>query len=193
MARAATTGQDAVVAEPVVVVAYETKWPELFASLGFRLRDALGPVATRIDHIGSTAVRGLDAKPVIDVQVSVVALDPHAVFSTPLQAAGFVFRPENPERTKRFFREPPGQPRTHIHVRRAGSFSEQFALLFRDYLRRHVDRADAYAMLKWQLAAQFRNDRQGYVDAKEPFIWESIRLADAWAQAIGWEPGPSDV
>lgn len=180
-------------AEPVVVVAYETKWPELFASLGIRLRDALGSVATRIDHIGSTAIRGLDAKPVIDVQVSVRALDPHEVFSAPLQAAGFVFRPENPERTKRYFREPPGQPRTHIHVRRAGSFSEQFALLFRDYLRDNVERAEAYALLKRHLAAQFRDDRQAYVDAKEPFIWDSIRLADAWAQGIGWEPGPSDA
>ncbi len=173
-------------AEPVVVVAYETKWPELFASLGFRLRDALGTVATRIDHIGSTAVRGLDAKPVIDVQVSVMALDPHAVCSTPLQTAGFVFRPENPERTKRYFRERPGQPRTHIHVRRAGSFSEQYALLFRDYLRHHVERVDAYAMLKRQLAAQFRNDRQGYVDAKDPFI--RVRLFWSDYAAAGRAP-----
>ena len=66
----------------------------------------------------------------------------------PLGVAGFVFRRENPERTKRYFREPPGVRRTHIHIRRAGSFSEQFALLFRDYLRRHPERADAYVTLK---------------------------------------------
>ncbi|MGH9280731.1 MAG: GrpB family protein, partial [Acidimicrobiales bacterium] len=114
-------------------------------------------------------------------------------FSTPLEGAGFVFRRENPERTKRYFREPAGEQRTHIHVRRAGSFSEQFALLFRDYLRHHAERAASYATIKRDLAAEYRDNRQGYVDAKGPFIWETMRLADAWAQATGWEPGPSDA
>ena len=179
--------------DPVLVVPYQRDWPQLFSTLGRRLRDALGPVALRIDHIGSTAVPRLDAKPVIDVQVSVTALEPHERFSTPLEAAGFVFRPDNPELTKRYFREHPGEPRTHIHVRRAGSFSEQLALLFRDYLRDHCERSDAYGTLKRHLASTYQHDRQGYVEAKAPFIWETIRIADAWAQATGWEPGPSDA
>ena len=111
----------------------------------------------------------------------------------PLGVAGFVFRRENPELTKRYFREPPGVRRTDIHIRRAGSFSEQFALLFRDYLRRHPERADAYATLKRDLALEHADNRRGYVDAKDPFIWETMRLADAWAQATGWESGPSDA
>lgn len=165
----------------------------MFASLGRKLRAALREVALRIDHIGSTSVAGLDAKPVIDVQVSVAALEPDGLFSEPLESAGFVYRRDNPDRTKRYFREPPGQQRTHIHVRRAGSFSEQYALLFRDYLRHDDARAAAYAALKHQLAAEYEHDRQGYVEAKAGFVWDTVRRADDWAQARGWQPGPSDA
>ncbi len=104
-----------------------------------------------------------------------------------------MWRSENVERTKRYFREQPGARRTHIHVRRAGSFSEQFALLFRDYLRAHPRRAAEYAAVKHRLVPVLLTDRRGYVEAKGPFVWETIRLADDWAQAIGWEPGPSDA
>ena len=119
--------------------AYDPQRPRRFDELGRRIREALGDVACRIDHIGSTAVPGLAAKPVIDVQVSVAALEPVDPFAVPLQRLGFVYRANSTERTKRYLREPPGQRRTHIHVRRAGSFSEQFPLLFRDYLRDHRD------------------------------------------------------
>ena len=181
------------VVDPIAVVPYDAGWSAAFLVVARRLRGLLGSIALRVDHIGSTAVFGLDAKPVIDVQVSVAALEPHDIFSRPLKGGGFVFDPENPERTKRYFREPPGERRTHIHVRRAGSFSEQLALLFRDYLRQNGERAKSYGELKRVLAVEFRHDRQGYVDAKGAFFWETIRLADAWAQGTGWEPGPSDA
>jgi GrpB-like predicted nucleotidyltransferase (UPF0157 family) len=78
-------------------------------------------------------------------------------------------------------------------VRRAGSWAEQFALLFRDYLRKHPDEARRYAALKHQLAAQLRTDRHGYTEAKGPFIWELMGRADRWSQEVGWEPGPTDA
>jgi GrpB-like predicted nucleotidyltransferase (UPF0157 family) len=175
------------------VVPYDRRWPDRFAELGSRLREALGEVALRIDHIGSTAVAGLAAKPVIDIQVSVAALAPVGPFREPLERLGYVYRADNTERTKRYFREPPGTPRTHVHVRRAGSFSEQFPLLLRDYLRTHPDDADAYAQLKRRLAEQYGHDRGAYTDAKGPFTWEAIQRGDDWAQRTGWEPGPSDA
>ncbi|MCA1676385.1 MAG: GrpB family protein [Actinobacteria bacterium] len=175
------------------VVLYDPRWPARFAELGRRLRNALGEVAVRIDHIGSTAVVGLAAKPVIDIQISVAGLEPVDPFREPLERLGFVYRADNTERTKRYFREPPGEPRTHIHVRRVGSFSEQFPLLFRDYLRAHPDECAAYEKLKRRLAAEFPHDGATYTDAKVPFFWEVIRRADDWAQRIGWEPGPSDT
>ena len=175
------------------VVSYDPHWPHRFAELGSGLREVLGDVALRIDHIGSTAVTGLAAKPVIDIQISVAALEPAGPFAVPLQQLGYRYRADNPERTKRYFREPPGTPRTHVHVRRAGSFSEQFPLLLRGYLRTHAGDADAYGQLKQRLAGQFPDDRAAYADAKVPFFWELIRRADDWAQETGWEPGPSDA
>jgi GrpB-like predicted nucleotidyltransferase (UPF0157 family) len=174
------------------VVQYDPRWSAQFADLGAGLRDALKDVALRIDHIGSTSVPGLAAKPVIDVQISIAALEPVKPFKEPLERLGLVYRADNTERTKRYFREPPGQPRTHIHVRRAGSFSEQFALLFRDYLRTHADDARAFGALKSRLAKQFRDDRAAYTDGKNPHIWQLVARADSWAQQTGWEPGPSD-
>jgi GrpB-like predicted nucleotidyltransferase (UPF0157 family) len=110
----------------IEVVAYDPGWPGRFAELGRELRAGLGEVALRIDHIGSTAVPGLAAKPIIDIQVSVAAFEPLEAFRVPLERLGYVYRADNPERTKRYFREPPGRRRTHVHVRRAGSFSEQW-------------------------------------------------------------------
>jgi GrpB-like predicted nucleotidyltransferase (UPF0157 family) len=179
----------------VVVVEYDPVWPQLFRDAGARLRRSLEAVARRIDHIGSTAVVGLDAKPIIDIQISVASFEPLDAFKVPIERAGYVYRPDNSERTKRYFRERPGERRTHIHVRRAGSFSEQFALLFRDFLRADRRRADEYGVLKHELAARYAapDERRLYVQAKVPFVWESMRMADDWAQDTGWEPPPSDA
>jgi GrpB-like predicted nucleotidyltransferase (UPF0157 family) len=179
--------------EPIEIHPYDQAWPTLFSELGGRLRTHLGLVALRIDHIGSTAVAELAAKPIIDIQISVASLDPVAPFLRPLQAGGLRHVADNPELTKRFFREQPGGRRTHVHVRRAGSFSEQFALLFRDFLRTHDTEADGYGRHKEELARRYRHDRDAYVTAKTPQIWEIIRRADTWAQSTGWEPPASDA
>jgi GrpB-like predicted nucleotidyltransferase (UPF0157 family) len=180
-------------ADRVIIVPYDPHWPELFSRLGAAMRSALGDVALRIDHIGSTAIPGLDAKPILDVQISVAAFEPLDAYRLPLEHLGYVFRADNPDRTKRYFREAPGDRRTHIHVRRVGSWPEQFALLFRDYLRGHSEDAKPYAALKQALARQHGEDRQGYTNAKSPMIWEILKKADRWGQEIGWEPGPSDA
>lgn len=121
------------------------------------------------------------------------SLDPTEPFRVPLERLGLVYRAENAERTKRYFREPPGQPRTHIHVRRHGSFSARFPLLFRGYLREHAAGAHEYEQVKRQLAARFADDRGGYAEAKGDIVWALIRRADEWAQRNGWEPGLSDA
>jgi GrpB-like predicted nucleotidyltransferase (UPF0157 family) len=181
-------------ASPLIqVVAYDEAWPALFLERSSALREALGDAALRIDHIGSTAVPGLLAKPIIDIQISVASFEPLDAFRFPLEQVGYVFRADNQELTKRYFREPPGDRRTHIHVRRAGSFSEQLALLFRDFMRNHPDWAWRYAELKLGLARQYADDRARYTDAKRPFTWEALAAADEWAQRAGWAPGPSDA
>ena len=138
--------------ERIEVVAYDTGWPGLFSSLGAKLRAALGDVALRVDHIGSTSVPGLAAKPIIDVQVSVTSLESIGAYRLPVEGLGFIYRVENPDLTKRYFREAPASRRTHIHVRRSRSWAEQFSLLFREYMRTHQEDAARYAELKQRLA-----------------------------------------
>ena len=180
-------------AKIVTIEPYNPAWPTLFHDLGRRLRAALGDVALRVDHIGSTSIPGLAAKPIIDIQISVRTFEPMELYLLPLERLGFVFRDKNPDLTKRYFRERPGERETHIHVRRAGSFSEQFALLFRDYMRTHPDDVKEYADLKTRLAEEYRHDGLGYTNAKHAFIWLTIAKAAQWAQDTGWGPSPSDI
>jgi len=179
--------------DPILIADYDPDWPRLFAELGARLRAALGPVAMRIDHIGATSIPGMASKPVTDVQISVASFEPLAAFKAPLETLGFVHRADNPDLSKRYFREPPGDRRMHLHVRLAGGWSEQFALLFRDYLRAHDEDAAWYGTIKRDLAEQYRDDRGGYTAAKTPYLWEIMQKADRWAQETGWAPGPSDT
>jgi GrpB-like predicted nucleotidyltransferase (UPF0157 family) len=178
---------------PIVIAPYDARWPERFRELAAPMRRALGDAALRIDHIGSTAVPGLDAKPVIDIQISVAGLEPLAAYRAPLESLGYVFQADNEDRTKRYFREPPGTPRTHVHVRRAGGWPEQLALLFRDYLRASSGDARRYAAVKRELAARFGDDREGYTEGKGPVVWELLQAANSWTQRTGWQPGPSDA
>lgn len=171
---------------------YDPAWRDEFQCIGSSLRDTLGDIACRVDHIGSTSVVGLAAKPVIDVQISVCSLEPMDAYLPQLESLGYVWREDNPEKTKRYFREAPGQRRTHIHVRKWGSWHEQYALLFRDYLRLHADDQRIYERVKRQLAARYSHDRHAYTDAKSDIFWKLIRRADSWAAKMGWELGVSD-
>lgn len=179
--------------DPIIVEPYDPAWPGRFRELAGRLRTELGDRALRIDHIGSTSVPGLAAKPVIDVLISVADLDPVAAYAPGLERAGFHWRPNNADRLHRYFREIPGMARTHLHVYQAGSWSEQLNLLFRDYLRADAAARQLYAETKVALAIRFRDDRPGYVDAKAPTVWALLRRAHEWAQTVGWSPGPSDA
>lgn len=177
----------------IEIVDYDPDWPCLFEERAKRIRAALRDVALRIDHIGSTSVPGLAAKPIIDIQVSVASFDPLDPIRVPMEGLGYIFRADNLELTKRYFRESPGMRREHVHVRKAGSWGQQFALLFRDYMRTHPKDAARYAELKRTLAQQYREDRHAYTNAKTPFIWDVMQRANDWSQEIGWEPGPSDA
>jgi len=179
--------------DEILIHEYDDEWPLLFQEIGRKLRESLEEeAALRIDHIGSTSIRGLSAKPVIDIQISVPRLTHLEKYRTGIEKAGFLHRPENPDLTKSYFRELPGHRRTHIHVREDGSWSQQFALLFRDYLRCHPDDCKIYADGKYELARKFRNQREDYVDAKEPIIWTIMNKASRWSQQTGWKPGMTD-
>ena len=173
--------------DPVEIVDYDPAWAERFATMRNRLATALGTVARRIEHVGSTAVPGLVAKPVIDIQVSVPDVDDEASFCAPIEAQGFALRWI--ETGHRYFRPPPPLPRDYqVHVCSVGSDWERVHLLFRDYLRSHPETAADYAALKRTLAGQYVNDRIGYNDAKGPFIEDVVRRAELWAGQTSWRP-----
>jgi len=171
--------------EPIDIVDYDPIWPARFEEMRARLAAALGVVAVRIDHVGSTAVPGLAAKPVVDIQVSVPDVDDEAAFRAPIEGEGFALRFIEPGH--RYFRPPPGLPRLwQVHVCTVGSRWERDHLLFRDFLRAHSALADDYGQLKRRLAVGHRADRIAYTDAKGPFIEQVLRRADEWAAATGW-------
>lgn len=175
------------------IATYDSEWRVVFLKIGTQLRDSLGQLATRIDHVGSTSIVGMDAKPIVDIQISVVNFDDEETFRGKIEKLGFVLRKENPDKTKKYFRENPGNRRIHIHVRRSGSFSEEMTLLFRDYLRIHPEDCKKYAEEKHRLMTIYKSDRPKYVDGKGPIVWEILQRAHLWSQSTGWKPSKSDV
>lgn len=169
------------------------------------LREALGNLALRIDHIGSTSVPGLAAKDVIDVQITVVTLETGsiAVALAPLRyvlveeiTADHVLpgRDHSPDEWRKlYFRAPDRQRRTNLHIRQMSRYNQRYALLFRDYLRSDPSAADAYAQVKFALARLHPEDVDAYYDVKDPVCDIIIRAAEHWAVETNYVPGPSDL
>jgi GrpB-like predicted nucleotidyltransferase (UPF0157 family) len=179
----------------VTIVEPKASWPAEFATISASIREALGPLALRIDHIGSTSVPGLPAKDIIDVQVTVSSLDRERLARV-LVRAGFVdqaiandHRPPgatgpDDDWRKLFFQAGSGRP-VNVHVRVAGRPNQRYPLLFRDYLRAHPESAAAYATLKRALAA-LGIDRDVYTDVKDPACDLIFIAAENWAAQTGW-------
>ena len=180
-------GSDRQVADPIEVVPYDPTWPAAFASWRTALHRALGATALRIEHVGSTAVPGLAAKPVIDVQISVRDLADETRYVPAIEALGVALRSR--DATHRYFRPAGSIPRTvQIHVYQSGSAEEREHLLFRDFLRDDADTRAAYAALKRDVAHRYRDDRIAYNEAKSAFILDALERARAWARRTGWNP-----
>ena len=189
----------------IEIVDYRPAWTDDFRTIGERLRAALGARALRIDHIGSTAVPGLAAKDVIDVQVTVSGFDED--LSDAMSGAGFTAIPHitadhSPpgmtlpatELEKRLFTADDDCRRTaNVHVRVDGRFNQRYALLSRDYLRATPLAARAYGELKRALAGIVGGDREAYYAVKDPLFDILWAAAEGWAASSGWSPGPSDA
>ena len=181
----ANAGEDS---EPVVLVPYDPGWPARFEGLRDRFERALGAAARRIDHVGSTAVPGLAAKPVIDVQVSVLDLGQEDTYVPALNAAGVRLHHRDSEH--RFLLPPETVPRdVHVHVCAAGSRLERRHVLFRDHLRATPAARDAYRAAKDAAAREWSDDRFAYTEAKGEVIRGIALAAESWAAATGWTLG----
>lgn len=188
-------------AESPVVVPYDPAWRARGLALAGELCSALAPAALRAEHIGSTAVPGMAAKPVLDLQISVADLVAAAeAFEGPLARRGFVRSvhqrdhvpaglDDGPERwTKRLWTRrdhPDGD--VNLHVRVLGSPNERLALLFRDWFRAHPEAVPAYAAFKAVLAAAV-GEVGVYADVKDPVVDLAATVAEPWAAETGWTP-----
>jgi GrpB-like predicted nucleotidyltransferase (UPF0157 family) len=163
--------------EPVEIVPYDQGWPQLYAGWHERLANALGPTARRIEHVGSTAVPGLPAKPTIDIQISLDDLEDESLYVPPIEALGVQLRSRDLEH--RFFRPFSGLPRdVHLHACVVGSEWERRHLLFRDHLRANANAREAYTKAKLLAAERWRDDRIAYTEAKDDQIRELMAAAE---------------
>lgn len=194
------------------VIQYQMQWVRQFQLAARVIRDTVGAAGVRIDHIGSTSVPGLHAKPVIDIQLTVEDLATVPSFISALGAAGFEHR-ENNDRDrppswetqalaqwkKHYFRTAPGvAPRIHLHVREAGRRNQRYALLFRDYLRSSERARDAYSLYKCRLVETVGHlsadgGTGAYLDLKDPVLDLIADAADRWASEVGWHPAKADA
>jgi GrpB-like predicted nucleotidyltransferase (UPF0157 family) len=169
---------------PLVIADYNPEWPLMYEQEKALILKAVGHIIADIEHIGSTSVPGLGAKPIIDIMIGLHRLDDAVECIPRLEACGHKYEPEFeakvPER--RFFRKGPDWARTHhIHmVVRSSKFWED-RIVFRNYMRTHDEDAMLYLLLKKELAIRFGSNRQGYTDAKASFVEAILAKARVFA------------
>lgn len=162
--------------EPIHIAAYDAAWPRLFDEERARLESVLRPwLAGPVEHIGSTAVPGLAAKPVIDIMAAVRDLASSHGARVAVTALGYVHFPYRVD-VMHWFCKPSDARRTHhLHLVPVDSPLWADRLLFRDRLRRSPAIAAEYAALKRALATKHRLDREAYTDAKSDFVRSILR------------------
>lgn len=158
----------------VRVVPYAPAWPALFAAEAERIRAALGGLPLRLEHMGSTGIPGLAAKPIVDILAGRPPGSAVAPYVEALVRAGYVHRGEQGIPGREFFRR--GDPRSyHLHLAEEGAPAWRTPLAFRDALRADPALAAEYTRLKLELAARFPRDREAYIEGKGPFVAGVLR------------------
>ena len=161
---------------PIVVVDPDEQWPERYRLVRERVQAALGPSARRVEHIGSTSVPGLAAKPIVDVLVTVQDVEDEAAFVPQMERAGFVLRVREPEH--RMFRTPARD--VHVHLYEPDHEAVGAYLDLRDWLRVDADDRALYERTKRLLATRTWTDMNEYADAKTDVIRAILGRARAW-------------
>jgi GrpB-like predicted nucleotidyltransferase (UPF0157 family) len=164
----------------IQVVPYQPAWKELFEVEAVKLRSALGNNLLQIEHVGSTAIEGMDAKPIIDIIVAVKSLSKARELVPVVQALGYNHKEDDdvPERIF-FVKGLPSKRTYHLSLTEPASGYWKAHILFRDYLLTHREVAEEYRQLKRELAEQYTDDRGSYTAGKERFVERVLKLAGA--------------
>jgi GrpB-like predicted nucleotidyltransferase (UPF0157 family) len=174
--RRATIGPVVFRNAPIVLVAYDPRWPAMFDREASRIRAALASLAIRVDHVGSTSVPGLAAKPIIDIVLAVPDSADEAAYVPALEAAGYVLHNREPGWFEhRMFKGPDTD--INLHVFSAGEAEIDRMVLFRDWLRSHDDDRDAYLRVKRELAQRTWRHVQYYAEAKTTIVQQIMARA----------------
>ena len=162
----------------VQILPYDPQWAHEYELEKQRLMTALGDTIIAIEHVGRTSVPGLAAKPLIDIVVAIDSFERLPAIIHTLTAMGYEHMPERVSDERAFFPKGPRQRRTHhLSFVLQGSDGWRQTITFRDYLRQHPERRNAYAALKQQLASAHADDRYAYTAAKHDFIEQTLHLA----------------
>lgn len=156
--------------KPVIIESYDPAWPAAFESLRRRLARALGDAASAVEHVGSTSVPGLAAKPIIDIDIVVPSADHMPAVIERLAGLGYEHRGDQGIAGREAFRRPEDAVPHHLYACVAGADELKRHLAFRDRLRSDPGAARAYEALKRKLAVEHRDDREAYNDGKGPWI-----------------------
>lgn len=155
--------------DKIEIVVYDDRWPGIFELERQAISEAMGGINFSIEHIGSTAVPGLYAKPIIDIMVSVDVLEDVREYNDIMRGLEYHNVPVDDDVERIFYVK--GMPRTHhLHIVPKGTWSHWKHILFRDFLRSHPEERERYGDLKRESARRFPYDRQAYVDSKEEII-----------------------
>ncbi len=174
---------------PVTILPYDPSWPRVFADISAHLWPELEPYATRVEHVGSTAVPGCAAKPVIDVDVVLQPGAQRQAAISALERLGYLHKGDGGIPGRESFSPPATLPYHHLYLCDHSSVELRRHILFRDYLRQHPQLVEAYSSLKADLAVRFRHDRLAYTEGKTRFIQHVLTLASRGASETG-PPGP---
>jgi GrpB-like predicted nucleotidyltransferase (UPF0157 family) len=180
--RAAVVGELKPLDGPILLADYDPAWPALFEREAARIRTALGDEAMLVEHVGSTSVPGLAAKPIIDIVLAVPDPADEASYVPALEAAGYVLRIREPEWFEhRVFKGP--DTNVNLHVFTVGAGEIERMLLFRDWLRANLSERDLYLQTKRELVTRSWQYVQNYADAKTAVVDAIIERARAGTSA----------
>jgi GrpB-like predicted nucleotidyltransferase (UPF0157 family) len=162
---------------PAVVVDYDPKWPTMFGEIRSRVGPTVADLAASVEHVGSTAVSGLAAKPIIDVDIVVSDIGDVPLVLERLVAMGYVHQGDLGIAGREAFKPPPEGPYHHLYVVVEGSRPHRDHIDLRDYLREHPHEAQRYAVQKHQIAFLLATDRDAYVRAKNEIVEDLLKRA----------------
>ena len=168
----------------VALKPYDPAWVDTFETEQEALDVALGALVLDIQHVGSTSIPGMPAKPILDIGIAVLDFEEAKACIQPLERLGYTYRGEFGIPKRHYFVK--GEPCTHhLHMQEVTSIGWVNLILFRDYLIQHPEMAEAYKELKFDLASRHPDDREAYLDAKGPFIQRVLELARQQASSSG--------